>query len=293
MKKSISFAVMGGDLRQAVLAQLLAADGHRVTVFALDRHTFDNPEIRRLHAPDFGLQDTQAIILPMPVEREIGVLNAPLSNTTCHTQTILDAIPSGKLILGGAVSDSVRERAARNRLHLIDYLAREEMAIRNAVPTCEGALQIAMEELPITLHGAKTLVIGNGRIGSMLSGKLRALGAKVWVSARSPKDFAKIDTAGMQHLHTGALSGQLADFDLVINTVPARVLGQAELAELRPDCLILDLASNPGGVDFDAARQLGRHTVWALSLPGKVAPVSAAQIIRDTIYNILQEEALL
>ena len=75
----------------------------------------------------------------------------------------------------------------------------------------------------------------------------------------------------------------------MINTVPARVLGEAELAELRPDCLVIDLASKPGGVDLDAAARLGKKVVWALSLPGKVAPVTAGRAIRTAIYNILSE----
>ena len=291
MKKSTSLAILGGDMRQAFLAQLLCADGYTVTVSALERHPFDAGI--RLGAPDFGVKEAQAIILPMPAEREEGLLNAPLSNTSYHMQTILDAIPAGKLVLAGAVSPALRARAEQNDLHLIDYLAREELAIRNAVPTCEGALQLAMEELPITLHGSHVLVIGNGRIGSMLAQKLQALHAHVTVSARSAKDFARIEAAGHGCLHTGALAGHLSGFDLVVNTVPARVLGMAELAELPPDCLIIDLASKPGGVDFNAASQIGRHAIWALSLPGKVAPVSAACAIRDTVYTILQEEGLL
>lgn len=150
-----------------------------------------------------------------------------------------------------------------------------------------------MEELPITLHGARVLVAGNGRIGSQLAERLRALHAEVWVSARSARDLARIEAAGHHALRTGALAGHLAGFDLVINTVPAPVFGSGELAELRADCLVIDLASKPGGVDFAAASQLGRRVIWALSLPGKVAPVSAARAIRDTVYTILQEEALL
>lgn len=292
MKKSVPLAVVGGDLRLAVLAELLSADGHTVWVSALERHTFGSG-VHRAGADGFGVQQAQAVILPIPAESSDGLLNAPLSNTSYHTQAILDAIPPGKLVLAGAVSQGLYLRAAQNGLHLVDYLQREELAIRNAVPTCEGALQLAMEELPITLHGAKALVIGNGRIGSLLAQKLAALHAVVTVSARSARDFARIQAAGHAYLHTGALPGHLAGFDLVVNTVPARVLGLMELSELPENCLILDLASKPGGVDLTAASQLGRHAVWALSLPGKVAPVSAAQAIRDTIYAILQEEALL
>lgn len=79
----------------------------------------------------------------------------------------------------------------------------------------------------------------------------------------------------------------------MINTVPSLVLGAADLAELPADCLLLDLASKPGGIDFDAAAALGRRAIWALSLPGKVAPVSAAGALRESIYTILQEEEIL
>jgi dipicolinate synthase subunit A len=42
-------------------------------------------------------------------------------------------------------------------------------------------------------------------------------------------------------------------------------------------------------VDFEKARDLGVKAIWALSLPGKVAPLTAAEFIRDTVYNIMDE----
>lgn len=42
-------------------------------------------------------------------------------------------------------------------------------------------------------------------------------------------------------------------------------------------------------MDLEAARELGVRVVWALSLPGKVAPVTAGRSIKNTIYNILNE----
>lgn len=69
----------------------------------------------------------------------------------------------------------------------------------------------------------------------------------------------------------------------------ARVLDRARLADLDEGTLVIDLASKPGGVDFEGAAQLGVKVIWALSLPGKVAPVTSGKIIRDTIYHILGE----
>ena len=37
--------------------------------------------------------------------------------------------------------------------------------VANAVPTAEGAVQVAMEELPFTLHSARVLILGFGRVG--------------------------------------------------------------------------------------------------------------------------------
>ena len=75
----------------------------------------------------------------------------------------------------------------------------------------------------------------------------------------------------------------------MVNTVPAQVLNRPELEDLMPGCLILDLASKPGGVDLAAAGELGLTVIWALSLPGKVAPVTAGAAIKSTIYNMLRE----
>ena len=159
----------------------------------------------------------------------------------------------------------------------------------NTLPTAEGAIQIALEELPITLQGCRTLVLGYGRLGRALAPRLTALGAKVSVAARKWSDLAWIEAAGCTAEHSGELRGWLCAFDLIINTVPTRLLGEEALTELKPGCLVIDLASKPGGVDWEAARRLGVRTVWALSLPGKVAPVTAGKSIRSTIYNILNE----
>lgn len=159
----------------------------------------------------------------------------------------------------------------------------------NAVPTAEGAVQIAMEELPITLHRARVLVLGFGRLGKLAAHRFAALGAKVSVAARKWADLAWAEAYGYGAERIDQLGGWLCAYDLVINTVPSRVLGAGYLADLKPGCLVVDLASKPGGVDLEAASQMGVRVIWALSLPGKVAPVTAGRAIRDTIYHILHE----
>jgi dipicolinate synthase subunit A len=121
--------------------------------------------------------------------------------------------------------------------------------IANTIPTAEGAIQIAMEELPITLHRSKALVIGFGRIGKILAHRLSGLGMRVSVSARRYADLAWIEAYGYGVEHTEELDGWLCGYDLVINTVPAQVLTEHRLKELKEGCVVIDLASKPGGAD--------------------------------------------
>ncbi len=292
MNKKAAVAVVGGDARQAILAELMHADGHTVAVGALERHSFD-PHIQTIPELKTGLSEHKIVILPMPVQKGEGNLNAPLSNAPQPLGELLDCIEPGTLVLAGAVPFAVHARAVRNHLRLVDYLTRDELAIRNAVPTAEGAIQIAMEQTDVTLHGLPVLVIGHGRVGSILAAKLSAFGAEVTVSARNCRDFALIEAAGMRVADTRQLAAVLDRFPVVFNTAPAVVLGAPELAKLPENALVIDLASQPGGIDPSAIPPQKLRLIHALSLPGKVAPVTASIAVRDTIYAILNEEGIL
>lgn len=292
MNKTLAIMLVGGDMRQAYLCEMLRQDGYNVSVYGLDRHSF-NREINVIKDAFEGFQKADIIILPMPVMQDNEKLNAPLSNAPHNFRTIVDAIDPNKFVLAGAVSQKAQDMLDSCNIKWVDYLQREELAILNAIPTSEGAIQIALEELPITLQGARCLVTGNGRVGKILSSKLKALGAKVKVSARKQKDFAYIYSQGMEFIPTENLQNFVGDFDLIINTVPEKIFSQAVLARVNDECLIIDLASKPGGVDFEAATQMARKVIWALSLPGKVAPITAAEAVKKTVYNILEERGLI
>lgn len=133
MNKKAAVAVVGGDIRQAILAGLMSADGLSVSAGALERHSFDS-NIQIIPDLKTGLSDHSILVLPMPVQKGDDRLNAPLSNAPHPLGELLDCIAPGSLVLAGAVPFAVHARAVRNRLRLVDYLTRDELAIRNAVP---------------------------------------------------------------------------------------------------------------------------------------------------------------
>lgn len=283
-----TFAVVGGDMRQAHLAELLAADGHTVHAYALEKYTFSPAVIRAFDFQELTSR-IDCVILPLPIAGEAGTLNTPLSLNTYLLEEIFNLFPTGQTVVAGKVDHELFARAGHNGVRLYDYLEREEFSVANAIPSAEGAIQLAMEELPITLHGAETLVLGFGRIGKLLARYLQCFGAQVTVTARKYGDLAWIEAFGYHAVATQDISGTLHEYDLIFNTIPHEILTEARLAELKESCLCIDLASKPGGIDFAAAKKLGVHAIWELSLPGKVAPVTAGKIMKQTVYNIMNE----
>ena len=284
MFKTVS--VIGGDLRQLTLADELRKDGYDVTVFGFtDKISYD------ANTTDIDAAlDSEIVILPVPVSFDGININTPYSDTRLGVSELTKKLNPISLVFGGCITQAFSDALSKRGIKHRDYMLRDELAIKNAVPTAEGAIEIAISETPFTLHNSNCLVLGYGKVGKILAKSLDALGAKTYVSARKYADLALIEGHGCYPLTVSEAKSRLDEFDIIFNTVPALILSKNELLHIRRDTLVIDLASKPGGVDFETAKELGIHVVWALSLPGRVAPVTAGIIIKDTIINMLREE---
>ena len=281
-----SFGIVGGDKRQIALAESIAADGYTVYAYGFD---MSKPikGVKMASLSDISLICNN-IILPIPVTADGRHLNAPY----CSEDTILDdhfaELMKNKTVYGGMMGKLYKTSEIWDGIDTYDYFIREEFAVKNAVPTAEGAIEIAVREYPGAINGAKCVVVGYGRIGKVLSWMLRGLGADVTVSARKQSDLAWIQVFGCRAVHTDKICEE-EKYDIIFNTVPAVVFTRKILSRLPANSLIIDLASAPGGIDCDAAEKLGITVIKALSLPGKVAPKEAGEIIKNTIYNMMEE----
>ena len=246
MEERKRFAVIGGDARQAAAGRALARAGYEVC---------GAEEVAR----------ADYILLPLPLDEA----RTPLA-------ALLRAAKPGALALGGKLSAEAQQIAREAGVELVDYFTREELTVRNAIPTAEGCIGILLARRSQTLWGSGVLLAGFGPVGQALGVRLAALGALA-------------ESLGLRSIPLAAVAGAAPAFDTVVNTVPAPVLTEPVLAALRPGSLIVDLASRPGGTDFAAAQRLGHTAVHALSLPAACAPETAGGFVAQTVCAMIQE----
>ena len=276
MLKTIT--VLGGDPRQRYLAARLMAGGFCVETCQVPGLPDSSAG---LHA---ALCRAQAVALPMPALTSDHWIRA--EPHPIPLISVLESLSPGTVVFGGPF-DAAAETFAQYPVILSDYTKSAALAAGNAVPTAEGAIQLAMERLSTTLSGSRCLVTGFGRIGKALATRLRGLFAHVTVAARKPEDRAMAAALGFTPETTGVYLRGLAQYDCIFNTVPAPVFLPEHLAAMRPDCLIVDLASAPGGLPADAAHFETPVYLPAPGLPGKVAPAAAAALLYDHILAVL------
>ena len=271
-------AVIGGDKRFIYLAEELKKDG------------FEVKSCGGVSDIDSALENTDAVVLPFPVSPDGVYLNTPLCGEI-RLSFLFGKIKDYNVrhVFGGAVSAAVQKLAEAYGVYVCDYGKMEAVALKNALCTSEGALQIALENLNVTLHSCPVTVLGYGRIGRILSSELMSLGASVRAVARKPEDIAKMQIDGVKPFYFKDIKEAVSGSTLIYNTVPSPVMDGEILSLLKNKPLIIDLASAPGGIDRAAAETLGINVIWALSLPGKTAPKTAALIIKEAILSSISE----
>ena len=303
----IKICLLGGDTRQTALAYHLAKKGYETAVWGVplpDKDSYCGASLPifdgvKCTDPESAIAASRVVILPLPATTDGVRVHTPTLETEplamrreMRLTHLISLLPKDTLLLAGKPGEVLRSMARDANIRLIDYYDSEAVQIKNAVPTAEGALAIAMTELPITIHGSQCTVLGYGRIGRRLSEILQSLGARVTVAARSERDLSCAAVCGCR---ARALPDFLLDPhkpDVIFNTIPVPLLTRDVLQKLPSGTLLIELASAPGGFEAGALKHCPNKIIKAASLPGKVAPYTAGKILFETIAQILESEGI-
>ena len=278
MNNKTDILIAGGDMRQLFCAERLA-DRFAVAVTGFDDELV--PDV--IPTADSG-RKYSCLVLPVPPLNDDGLVNTPCFSGSISAEGTAGMLQKGAVVLTGRKDTRLSELFPDHEI--LSYSDREDFQLCNAVPTAEGAIRLALEELPVTLSGLPVLIVGMGRIGTALTEILKGFGADITVAVRSRKAAANVRLHGVRPVRMKDFN---SDYALVLNTAPELVFDREMLTKSGSNTLFIDLASRPGGIDFESAADLGRKAVWALGLPGKSCPVSAGEIVAETVAGILAE----
>lgn len=285
----MNISMVGGDLRIVRLAELYAKEGNKVYTYGLEKYFDENKNNNVIICSNVkeSIDKSEIIVSGVPISKNGIHINAPYSKKEINLESVKNLLKN-KVFVAGNIPTEFYTESIKN----IDLLKIEELTILNAIPTAEGTIKIIIEQMEKTIHESNILICGYGRIGKILCKRLSTFGANIYCAARRDSDLAWIREAGYFPVRYSEIKKYGTSIDVVINTVPVIILKEEELKSLKNDVLIIDLASNPGGIDKEKAKNLKLKVITALGIPGKEMPISAASYIKEIIDKIWKESEI-
>lgn len=283
--KKYDIAIIGGDKRTACMAPVLAKKGYSVICYGTSESPIDD---KIYHADTLKDTITQAsvIVCGIPFQKE-GCLYFEKDLPKTPITELQRFLRKHHTVFGGIILEDFRTVCEKRKIDCFDFMQDEPLTIFNAIATAEGAILEALLHKSTQLHQSKAMVLGYGRCGRVLADKLKGLSAHVTVCAAQSQELATATAMGFQTLPLSELVHEINCFEYVFNTIPATVLTKVCLAEMSKNSLIIDIASNRIGVDYEAAALLNRNVLFCPGLPGKYASLSCAEQLAEFVLNKL------
>jgi dipicolinate synthase subunit A len=273
----LAIAIVGGDRREQEIARCAVASDAEVRGYGFPWPEAGLAGVRKAASAGEALAGADIALFPIPGIAADGALYAPdCPERIIPTRDLLAGMrPKAHIILGWA-DPKLKAACAAAGVTLHEYEKDEELMLLRGPAIVEGMLKVIIENTDVTIHRARIVVVGQGTIGALVTRTLVALGAEVDVAARNPVQRASALAAGAEAHDLSELAALLHGADIVVSSVPAPVVGREQLAAVPKHALLVDLAAPPGGIDREAAKDLGLKFVWARGL-GSRAPVTVGR----------------
>lgn len=288
MSKNNHIAVIGGDKRQYYMCKLLAGKGMEVICIGVDLKETLIDNVIVVDSLKEAMEQCDLVIGPIPFSKD-GIHIASNIHPNLAIDEFIELIHSNHTIIGGNINQKVIESVTNQNATYFDFMKDDCIAMKNAIATAEGTIAEAIQLSDINLFQSKCFVLGYGRCAKALALRLKALGADVTIAARNREQRLQARNDSLSAINLKDNDKKLFEFDFIFNSIPAMVLTPELIALCKKDVVIIDIASKPGGTDFEECKKLGIKAVLALGLPGKYSPKTSAEILVDSICHLLPQ----
>ncbi len=281
------YAVIGGDLRQICLAKELAAKGAFVCCFALCQpiESASSNNLFLAASLEEAISRSQSVICPIPLAKDNTHLNQSKKKSNIPLKHLFCLLKPGQRFFAGNIPKPFRIQAMENGIYAVDLMEDAALSYFNTIATAEGVLSEAIQHSPQNLFHSKCAVLGYGKCGRAITRLLRGLSCFVSVFSIQEEELAQAALVADDALPLAVFVEQCQEYDFIFNTIPAIVLPHDALLNVKPSVTILDIASYPGGVDLNAAKELSIQAIPCPALPGRYAPLSSARAIAASIQK--------
>ena len=276
----MNFSVIGGDLRLSKLAKKLADDKNDVYTYGMEnaKEIIDDKRIKKCKNVYEAIEKSNTIIGSIPFLKDGKEMYATFSNNSIELNDLVEKKYKNKTFIAGSISNNAKEKLEQSYGKVIDIMKEEELVVLNTIATAEGAIDVAIQNTDTIIHGSKVLILGFGRVAKEVANKFHGLSAKVTCAARKSTDLAWINAMGYEAVNIYELQEDLNKYNIIINTVPQMIIDKEEMQYMNKNVLLIDLASNPGGINVEDAQKYNLKFVWALALPRKSCTVKFSRI---------------
>lgn len=285
-----SIAVLGGDSREVVMAQLLHRDGHHIATYGLGSRAGNNlgatdasidPAILETRSALEAVSGCEWILCPAPGLGPQNAVYAPYAEQSIElNENLLQAsgVAHGGGVILGKASVSLTELARNLGIRLYETKNDKALQARLSESVAESLLSLLVQRTDRVLREQRVLILGYGAAGSALAHRLAALGCQVTVAARRPEALAQASARGTSGVAYGKRFAAMADASVVVNTVPSPDAMPVSILKGLLPRLIIDIASPPGGTDHATAKAQSCPVIWARGLVGARAPRTAGEL---------------
>jgi dipicolinate synthase subunit A len=275
--KKLTIAVVAGDRREQEIARCAAATGAEVRGFGFPWPEGGIENVRQAADAAEALAGADVALFPIPGIAPDGALFAPQCPTRIipERDMLAQMRQPAHIILGWADAN-LKAHCEALGITRHEYEWDDDLMLLRGPAIVEGLLKVIIENTDITIHKANVCCVGQGVIGTLVTRTLIGLGARVHVVARNRVQRAAAYAAGAEPHEFAELPEVARSTDILVSSVPALVVPRDVLEHMPKHALLVDLAAPPGGIDREAAADLGLGFVWARGL-GSRAPVTVGR----------------
>lgn len=288
MSHVAKLSFIGGDTRQYYMVRQLLSMGFLISVYGLELNDLTE-HIYHAESLKEAMNFSNIIVGPVPFSKNQKMIYSNVVLEDLSIECFLKELRPYHQVFGGNPFRKIKDYFKENDIPFYDFMAVESVSIANTIATAEGSIVEAITRSPINLHGSECLVLGFGRCAKVLADKLKGLNASVTISARNEAALSLALAYGYHAVPLSTLSRSMDTYHFIFNSIPAMILDASLLSHVKKDATIIDIASAPGGTNFDYCKQINLNAALCLALPGKYSPKTSAKILNSALLNILED----